>query len=180
MGGMIHIKYFSKVSHWNTSLALFHHLTASKSFRKNEMGPRILPFAPKTQFESSPSQSSSFRIYVLFILYIMVLIKWLQSTDTAAALQLKSHERVCGVHRTNSHMHWHRVHAVLDKPPQERPGLLWLPGHTPVKFSPSSVPGFALHCGLKQIQTLGFSLSLFPRVGKRVHVCVHTNTSYKH
>lgn len=144
MGGMIHIKYFCKIPHLDTSLALFHHLTASKSFRKNAIQPRIHSSAPKIQFESSPSQCSFFRnVHIIHSIYYgadQVTVEHRHSCSCSAEFIWRS---LWCPHEVFT-VHWHKAHAILGNPPQQRTGLLWWLGNIPVKFSHSSMGEFAL------------------------------------
>lgn len=184
LGATIHIKYFSKISHLDTSLALLHHLTASKSFRKNAIQPRIHSFAPKIQFESSPSQCSFFRnVYIIHSLCYGA-DKWLQSCSCSAEIVWKN------LWCPPEYSQVHKTHPVLENPAQTRTGLLWPPGNVPVGFGLSPVGAFALPEGFGAHPEPGFSLSLFPHMRGSVcrsvctqtlHVCiksVHAGQAY--
>lgn len=179
MGGMIHIKYFSKIPHLDTSLALFYHLTASKIFRKKmHSGQGFTLLLPRFSLNLLPVSVLSSGMYILFILYIMALIKWLQSTDTAAAVRLKLCERVCGVHmkysqctETKHLQSWITHHSKGQGSCGYLETFLWS-SDTALRVALLS------QSGLKQTLNLGFSLSLSPHSWGSVCMSVCTQTLY--
>lgn len=140
------------------------------------------PLLPRFSLSLLPVCKTAFGSFFGSICYSFYLF-WCWSSDcsaqlyTAAAVQLKFGERFCAVHMKYSHVHRHKVHAILDNPPQEKTGLLWFPGNIPVKFSHSSGGGFALpECFKADPESWFQSLPLPTYMGKHVHVWVHENT----